>query len=57
MSLAGMALFLAASLYGGTPAQAVAESPTLLFAAPGVMNILSARSQAKGMKSLTAGMT
>ena len=55
LSLAGMALFFAASLYGGTPAQAVAESPALLFAAPALMNLLSARSRTK--RELTAGMT
>jgi hypothetical protein len=56
MSLVGTAFFFVASLYGGTTAQVVAESPAMLFAVPGFMYLLSAHYGA-AKKSETADMT
>jgi CHASE2 domain-containing sensor protein len=56
MSLVGTAAFFVVSLYGGTAAQAVAESPAMLFAVPGFLYLVSAHYKAAA-KSATAGMT
>ncbi|MBL9162409.1 MAG: hypothetical protein JNL18_06750 [Planctomycetaceae bacterium] len=56
ISLVGTALFFAASLYDSTAVQAVAESPALLFAVPGVMYLLSAHYGAAN-KNETTDMT